>query len=161
MRSPTTIAPQAAPARALRRVGLFCFISWAVFVAAALRLVPVSGSPENLLRLAVAVLGTAVALFAVARAGTWPRLLYLLGVAYLAYFASASDWHDLWEVAAVPAEGAAETLAVTLELAARVVVKDFATALYLRALAQAYDLVLMPLAQVVVTVYLARALLRR
>lgn len=146
--------------RTLRRIGLFCFVSWAVFVGVALRLVPVSGSPENLVRLGVAVLGTAIALFAVARRGTWPRLLYLLSIGYLAYFASGSGWHDLWEVAAVPAETAAETLALTLELAGRVVVKDFTDARYAPALSRFYDLLLMPLAQLVLTLYLARALLK-
>lgn len=147
--------------RTLRRIGLFCFVSWAVFVAVALRLLPVSGSPENFLRLGVAVLGAAIALFAVARRGTWPRLLYLLSIGYLAYFASGSGWHDLWQVAAVPADDAAETLALTLELAGRVVMKDFTDARYAPALSRVYDLLLMPVAQLVLTIYLARTLLKR
>jgi hypothetical protein len=147
--------------RALRRIGMFCFASWAVFVAAAMRLAALSGSPENQLRFGVAVIGTAVALFAVARAGTWPRTLYLLSIGYLAYFAAGSGWQELWQVATVPADGVAETLAVTLELAARVVEKDFASGRYAPALARAYDLALMPLAQLVVVVYLARTLLRK
>jgi hypothetical protein len=137
---------------------MFCFVSWAVFVAAALRLVAPS-SPESQLRLAVAVLGAAIALFAVARAGTWPRVLYLLSVGYLAYFAAGSGWHGLWRVAAVPADGVAETLALTFELAGRLVLKDFAAARYAPALAQAYELAVMPVTQLIVVVYLARALL--
>lgn len=147
--------------RALRRIGLFCFISWAVFVAAALRIEGLAFSADNHLRLAIAVIGTAVALFAVVRAGTWPRVLYLLAVGYLAYFAAGSAWHPLWQVAAVPAEGAAETLAITIELATRVILKDFASARYGPGLAQAYDLALMPAAQLVVLVYLARSLIGR
>ena len=138
---------------------MFCFVSWAVFVAAAMRLIGLSNSPESQLRLAIALVGTAIALFAVARAGTWPRLLYLLTIGYLAYFAAGSGWHGLWRVAAVPAEGIAETLALTLELAGRVVLKDLASARYAPALAQAYDLALMPVTQLVVMVYLARSLL--
>jgi hypothetical protein len=147
--------------RALRRIGLFCFISWALFIAAALRLVTVSSPSEGMLRLAVAVIGTAVALFAVARAGTWPRLLYLLSIGYLAYFAAGSSWHGLWQVAAVPAEGVAETLAVTLELAARVFLKELAASRHALALAEAYELALMPVTQVVVMVYLARCLMKK
>lgn len=67
----------------------------------------------------------------------------------------------MWQVATVPADGVAETLAVTFELAARVVEKDFASGRYAPALARAYDLALMPLAQLTVVVYLARALLHR
>lgn len=145
--------------RSLRRLGMFCFISWAVFVAVAMRLF--FTGPEGPLRLVVAVIGAAVALFAVARAGAWPRVLYMLSIGYLAYFAAGSSWYALWEVAAVPAEGTAETLAVTLELAARVVAGDFAAARYVPALAQAYDLAIMPAAQLIVMIYLARALLRR
>jgi hypothetical protein len=137
-----------------------CFVAWAAFIAAALRLVPLSAGGEGYLRLAVAVIGAAIALFAVARAGGWPRLLYLLSVGYLAYFAASSGWHGLWQVAAVPADGVAETLALTLELAARVVMEQLAAARYAPALATTYDLALMPLAQLVVMVYLARELLR-
>ena len=147
--------------RRLRRIGLFCFVSWAVFAAAALRLFGLAGGPESYLRLAIAAVGTAVALYAVARTGPWPRVLYLLTVGYLAYFAAGSSWHALWQIAAVPAEGAAETLAVAFELATRVVLQDLATERYAPALALAYDLVVMPVAQVTVAVYLARALLRR
>src|SRR5262245_503026 len=151
-----------AQVRALRRIGMFCFISWAVFAAAALRLVGLSGGgAESHLRLGVAVIGAAVALFAVARSGTWPRLLYMLAIGYLAYFAAGSGWHALWEVAAVPAEGMAETLALTLELAARVTLKEFAAARYGSAFAQAYDFVLMPAAQLLIVLYLARTLLGR
>lgn len=119
-------------------------------------------SPENHLRLAVALIGTAVALFAVARAGGWPRLLYLLCVGYLAYFAAGSAWHGLWQVAAVaPTEGVAETLAVTIELSVRVIAKQLASGRYALGLAQAYDLALMPVLQLVVLLYLARALIKR
>ena len=76
------------------------------------------------LRLAVAVAGAAVALFTVARAGGWPRVLYLLSVGYLAYFAAGSAWRGLWQVAAAaPTDGMAETLAVTLELAGRIIAR--------------------------------------
>jgi hypothetical protein len=150
-----------APDRKLRRIGLFCFISWAVFIAAALRLISLSGGQEGYLRLAIAAVGTAVALYAVVRAGAWPRVLYLLTIGYLAYFAAGSSWYALWQVAAVPAEGAAETLAVAFELATRMVLHDLATERYAPALALAYDLVVMPMAQVTVAVYLARALLQR
>lgn len=143
----------------MRRVGLFCFVSWATLVAAALRFEGVMLSPENHLRLAVAMIGTAVALFAVARAGSWPRLLYLLCVGYFAYFAAASAWHDLWQVAAVPAESASETLALTLELAMRLGAKYFTAQRYGLAFAHAYDLAIMPLAQLVATLFLARAML--
>jgi len=121
----------------------------------------VAFSEENHLRLAVAAIGTAVALYAVTRAGVWPRVLYLLAVGYLAYFAAASGWHGLWRVAVVPAEGLAQTLALTLELAMRLVAKDVASERYGLALAHAYDLGVMPMLQVVVLVYLARAMLRR
>jgi len=159
----TALAAQASDAidRRLRRIGLFCFVSWAVFAAAALRLAALTPGPEGFLRLSIAAIGAAIALFAVARSGTWPRLLYLLSIGYLAYFAAGSSWHGLWQVAAVPAEGAAETLAIAFELATRVVLHDLATERYAPALALAYDLVVMPVAQVTVAVYLARALLRR
>lgn len=137
-----------------------CFVTWAAFIAAALRLAPFATGGEGYLRLAVALIGAAIALFAVARAGSWPRLLYLLSVGYLAYFAAASAWQGLWEVAAVPADGATETLALTLELAARVVMEQLAAGRYAPALATAYDLALMPVAQLALMVYLARALLR-
>ena len=116
---------------------------------------------ENHLRLAVAATGTAVALFAVARAGAWPRVLYLLSVGYLAYFAAGSAWYGLWEVASVPAEGPAQTLALTLELGMRLIAKEIAAGRYGLAAAEAWDLALMPLVQVVVLVYLARAMLRQ
>jgi len=147
--------------RRLRRIGLFCFVSWAVFAAAALRLISLAGGAEGHLRLAIAAVGTAVALYAVARSGAWPRVLYLLTIGYLAYFAAGSSWHSLWQVAAVPAEGAAETLAVAFELATRVVLHELATERYAPALALAYDLLIMPMAQIAVAIYLARALLRR
>jgi hypothetical protein len=150
-----------APDRSLRRIGLFCFISWAVFIAAALRLIGLSGGQDGYLRLVIAAIGTLVALYAVARAGAWPRVLYLLTIGYLAYFAAGSSWHALWQVAAVPAEGVAETLAVSLELATRVVLHELATARYAPALALAYDLAVMPVSQISVAVYLARALLKR
>src|SRR5712671_693944 len=125
----------------LRRIGLLCFLCWAVFAAAALRLEGVFRSPENDLRLAVAVIGVAVALFTVARAGGWPRVLYLLSVGYLAYFAAGSAWHELWQVAAAAqTEGAAETLAVTIELAIRIIAKQLAAGREGLALAQTYDL---------------------
>jgi hypothetical protein len=117
-------------------------------------------SPENHLRLAVAAIGAAIALFAVARAGTWPRLLYLLAIGYFAYFAAASVWYDLWQVAAVPAEGVAQTLALSLELAWRLVAKQIASQRWGLGLAQAYDLALMPIAQLVIVVFLARAMLK-
>lgn len=117
-------------------------------------------NPENHLRLAIAMAGTAAALFAVARAGSWPRLLYLLGVGYFAYFAAASAWRDLWQVATVPAEGAAETFALTLELAMRLGARYFASERYGLAFAHAYDLVVMPLAQLVATLFLARTMLQ-
>ena len=82
-------------------------------------------------------------------------------IGYLAYFAAGSCWHSLWQVAAVPAEGAAETLAVAFELATRVVLHELATERYAPALALAYDLLIMPMAQIAVAIYLARALLRR
>lgn len=108
----------------------------------------------------MAIIGTAIALYAVARAGTWPRVLYLLSVGYLAYFAAGSAWHGLWRVAAVPAEGPAQTLALTLELAMRVVEKQIAAERYGLALAQAWDFALMPLAQLVILIYLARSMLK-
>ena len=118
-------------------------------------------TPENHLRLAVAVIGAAVALFAVARSGAWPRLLYLLSVGYLAYFAAGGAWHGLWQVAAVPAEGPAQTLALTLELAMRLIMELAASERYGLAFAQAWDLVAMPVVQVVILVYLARAMLKQ
>lgn len=155
-----TAAAQAPADRTLRRVGLICFISWACFVAAALRFEGLIRSPENHLRLEVAAIGTGIALFAVIRAGAWPRLLYLLAVGYMAYFAAASAWHGLWQVATVPSGGAAETLAVTLELAARLIAKQVASGRYALATAHAYDLAFMPVVQLVVLVYLARAVLQ-
>jgi len=116
---------------------------------------------ENHLRLAVAAIGTAVALYAVARPGAWPRLLYLLSVGYLAYFAAGTAWLGLWQVAAVPAEGPAQTLALTLELAMRLVMELAAGGRYGLAFAQAWDLVAMPVLQVVILVYLARAMLKQ
>ena len=148
-----------AQVRSLRRIGLFSFVCWAILVAAALRLEALERSPENHLRLATAAIGTAVALFAVLRAGTWPRLLYLLAAVYFGYFAAASGWHAHWRVAAVPAESAAETLALTLELAWRVVAKQLGSDATGLALAQIYDLALMPLAQLAVLVNLVRSLL--
>ena len=126
-----------------------------------MRLEGVAFSAENHLRLAVAAVGTAVALFAVARAGAWPRLLYLLSVGYLAYFVAGSAWYGLAEIAAVPAEGPAQKLALTLELAVRVVASEVASQRYGLAFAHAYDLAAMPLLQLVILVYLARAVLRR
>lgn len=153
-------SPQDPATRRLRRIGLLSFFCWAVFIAAALRFEGVVRSPENHLRLAVAVIGAAVALFTVARVGGWPRVLYLLSVGYLAYFAAASAWHGLWQVAAAaPTEGAAETLAVTLELAIRVVAKQLAAGREALALAQTYDLAIMPIVQVIIVVYLARVLI--
>jgi hypothetical protein len=152
-------SPQDPATRTLRRIGLFCFICWAILVAAALLLEGALRSPDNDLRFAVAVIGTAIALFTVARAGGWPRVLYLLSIGYLAYFAAASAWLGLWRVAAAaPTEGVAETLAVTLELAIRVVAKEFAAGRDAPALAHAYDLAVMPIAQLIVVVYLARVL---
>jgi len=153
-------APQDPATRRLRRLGLFFFFCWAMFVAAALRFEGVLRSPENHLRLAVAVIGAAVALFTVARAGGWPRILYLLSVGYLAYFTAGSAWHGLWQVAAVaPTEGVAETLAVTLELAIRIIAGQIDAGREALALAQAYDLVLMPVAQLLIVMYLARVLI--
>ena len=153
-------APQDPATRRLRRIGLLSFFCWAMFVAAALRFEGVVRSPENHLRLAVAVIGAAVALFTVARAGGWPRILYLLSVGYLAYFTAGSAWHGLWQVAAVaPTEGVAETLAVTLELAIRIVAGQIDAGREALALAQAYDLVLMPVAQLLIVLYLARLLI--
>ena len=143
----------------LRRVGLFSFVCWAGFIAAAIRFEGLMRSPENHLRLAVALIGAALALFAVARAGSWPRLLYLLSMGYFAYFAAVSAWYDLWQVAAVPAEGIAQTLAFSIELALRMVVKEFTLQRWGLGLAQAHDLVLMPIAQLVILVFLARAML--
>jgi hypothetical protein len=131
-----------------------------MFVAAALRFEGVVRSSENHLRLAVAVIGAAVALFTIARAGGWPRMLYLLSVGYLAYFAAASAWQGLWQVAAAaPTEGMAETLAVTLELAIRVIAQQVDAGREALALAQAYDLVLMPATQLLIVMYLARVLI--
>ena len=63
-------------------------------------------SPDNDLRFAVAVIGTAIALFTVVRPAAGRALLYLLSIGYLAYFAAASAWHGLWRVAAAaPTEG--------------------------------------------------------
>lgn len=147
-------------ARTLRRIGLLSFICWAIFVAAALRLEAVARGPDNDLRLAVAVVGAAIALFTIARAGSWPRVLYLLSVGYLAYFAAGSAWRGLWQVAAAaPTEGTAETLAVTLELAGRIIARQLAAGREVLALAQAYDLAVMPMVQLIVVVYLARLLI--
>jgi hypothetical protein len=148
-------------ARALRRIGLLSFICWAIFVAAAVRLEGVARGPDNHLRLAVAIVGAAVALFTVVRAGGWPRVLYLLSVGYLAYFAAASAWQGLWQVAAAaPTEDMAETLAVTLELAIRVTAGQLAAGREVLAFAQAYDLAVMPLIQLVSVIYLARTMLK-
>jgi hypothetical protein len=148
-------SPQDPATRTLRRVGLLCFVCWAMFVAAAVSFEGVARSAENHLRFAVAVVGTPNALFAVFR----PRVLYLLSVGYLAYFAAASAWQGLWQVAAAaPTEGVAETLAVTLELAMRIIAKEFAAGRDAFALAQAYDLAVMPIVQLMVVVYLARVL---
>lgn len=152
-------AAQAPADRRLRHVGLFCFICWACFVLAALRFEALTRSPENHLRLAVALIGTGIALFCVMRAGSWPRLLYLLSVGYAAYFA-ASPWRGLWQVAVVPAESIAETFAMTLELASRLIARQLASERYAMAAAQAYDLAVMPAMQLVVLVYLVRALIR-
>ncbi|HXU43344.1 MAG TPA: hypothetical protein VN675_13530 [Burkholderiales bacterium] len=153
-------APQDPATRRLRWIGLLSFFCWAMFVAAALRFEGVARSPENHLRLAVAVIGAAVALFTVARAGGWPRLLYLLTVGYLAYFAAGSAWHELWHVAAAaPTEGVAETLAVTFELAYRIVAGQLDAGREALALAQAFDLVFMPVVQLVIVLYLARVLI--
>lgn len=116
-------------------------------------------SPENHLRLAVAMIGAAIALFAIARAGSWPRLLYLLSTGYFAYFAAASAWYDLWQVAAVPAEGVVQTLALSIELAARVVAREFALQRWGLGLAHTHDLALMPVAQLLILVFLVRAML--
>src|SRR5260221_10405642 len=103
-------SPQDPAIRRLRHIGLLSFFCWAMFVAAALRFEGVVRSQENHLRLAVAVIGIAVAVFTVARAGGWPRVLYLLSVGYLAYFAAGSAWHGLWQgAAAAPVDGPAET----------------------------------------------------
>ena len=152
-------SPQDPAIRTLRRIGLFTFFCWATFVAAALPLHVVARSQESYLRLLVAVVGAAVVLFTVARAGAWPRVLYLLAVGYLAYFAAASAWHGLWPVAAVPTEGMGETLAVTVELAIRVTAKHLASGRPTLALAQAYDLAIMPVVQLILAVYLARVLI--
>ena len=153
-------APQDPATRRLRQIGLLSFFCWAMFVAAALRFEGVLRSPENHLRLAVAVIGAAVALFTVARAGGWPRILYLLSVGYFAYFTAGSAWHGLWQVAAVaPTEGVAETLAVTLELAIRIIAGQIDAGREAFAVAQAYDLVLMPVAQLLIVMYLARVLI--
>jgi hypothetical protein len=153
-------APQDPATRRLRRIGLLSFFCWAMFVAAALRFEGVVRSSENHLRLAVAVIGAAVALFTIARAGGWPRMLYLLSVGYLAYFAAASAWQGLWQVAAAArTEGMAETLAVTLELAIRVIAQQVDAGREALALAQAYDLVLMPATQLLIVMYLARVLI--
>jgi hypothetical protein len=66
----------------------------------------------------------------------------------------------LWQVAAAaPTEGMAETLAVTLELAIRVIAQQVDAGREALALAQAYDLVLMPVAQLLIVMYLVRALI--
>ncbi len=125
---------------------------------AAMRFEGLLRSPENHLRLALAAAGTALTLFAVLRRGTWPRLLYLVSVGYVAYFASASAWGGLWRVAAVaPTDGGAEMFAVAVELGARLVMQELASGNTALALAQAYDLAIMPLAQLVVALYTLRA----
>jgi hypothetical protein len=155
-------SPREPATRWLRRIELSSFLCWATFAAAALRLEGVARSAENDLRLSVAVLGTAIALFTVARAGGWPRVLYLLSVGYLAYFAAGSAWQGLWQVAAAaPTEGAAETLAVTFELAIRVIAQQLDAGRDALALAQTYDLVLMPIVQLILVLYLARVLIVR
>lgn len=148
------------PKSSLRRLALFSFVCWAIFVFAALRLEGVVRNPENHLRLAVALGGAATALFTVARTGGWPRLLYLACVGYFAYFAAAAPWHGLRQLASVQAEGVAETLSLAVELAWRMVAKQVAAERYALAFAQAYDFALMPLIQLVILVYLARALIR-
>lgn len=153
-------AAQAPADRTLRRAGLFCFVCWACFIVAALRFEGQMRSPENHLRLAVAVIGTGIALFCVLRAGGWPRLLYLLSVGYAAYFAAGSAWHSLWEVATVTAESTAETFTMTLELASRLIARQLASGRYAMATAQAYDLAFMPAMQLVVLLYLVRAVIR-
>lgn len=152
--------PQAPADRTLRRVGLFCFICWACFVFAALRFEGLTRGPENHLRLAVAAIGAAIALFCVLRAGNWPRLLYLLSVGYAAWFAAGSPWLGLWQVATVQAGSIAETLTVTLELAWRLIARQFASERYAMAAALAYDLALMPAMQLGVLLYLIRAVIR-
>jgi hypothetical protein len=88
-------------------------------------------------------------------------VLYLLSVGYLAYFAAASAWQGLWQVAAAaPTEDMAETLAVTLELAIRVTAGQLAAGREVLAFAQAYDLAVMPLIQLVSVIYLARTMLK-
>ena len=150
-----------APAdRTLRRVGLFCFLCWACFVGAALRFEGLMRTPENHLRLAAAVIGTGIALFCVIRAGSWPRLLYLLAVGYAAYFAAGSPWQGLWQVAALPAETTVETFRLTLELASRLIAGQLASERYAMAAALAYDLALMPAMQAVMLLYLARAVIK-
>ena len=144
----------------MRRLALFSFVCWAVFLFVALRHEGVVRTPENHLRFAVALGGAALTLFTVARAGEWPRLLYLACVGYFAYFAAGSPWHGLWQIAAVPADGPAETLALTFELAGRTLAKQLAAERYALAFAQVYDLAVMPLIQLVALLYLARALIR-
>jgi hypothetical protein len=59
----------------------------------------------------------------------------------------------------VLADGPAETLALTFELAWRTVGRELDAGRHVLALAWAYDLALMPLVQLAVIVHLARALL--
>ncbi|MEA3195633.1 MAG: hypothetical protein QOD26_3966 [Betaproteobacteria bacterium] len=113
------------------------------------------------MRLAVAVIGAGISLFCVLRAGSWPRLLYLLSVGYAAYFAAASAWQGLWQVAAVATENAAETFTVSLELALRLIARQLASGRYAMATALAYDLAFMPIMQLVVLLYLVRAVMRK
>jgi len=82
-------------------------------------------------------------------------------VGYLAYFAAAGGWYSLWEVATVPAEGPAQTLALSLELALRMVENALTSGRNGLALALAHDLVIMPATQIVVLIYLARSMLKR
>ena len=133
-----------------------------MFAMAAVRFEGLALSAENHLRFAVAVAGALLTLFTVLRPGPGPRLLYRVTIAYIAYFFAGSAWGGLWRVAAVaPTDGAAEILAVTIELAARLVTSEFASGKPYLALAQLYDLALMPLAQLVTGLYLVRAMLSR
>ena len=147
--------------RSLRRLALLCFVSWAAFVAAALRLAIVERTPESELRLGFALIATAIALFAVLRAGAWPKLLYVLAAGYFGYFVAASGWHELWRIAEVPADGPAETLALALELAVRAAAKQLRSGAAGLALAQGYELAVMPLVQLLLLVRFARTLLTR
>jgi hypothetical protein len=137
---------------------LFAFCCWALFAMAAMRFEGTERTPENHLRLALAAAGTALTLFAVLRAGTWPRLLYLVSVSYLAYFAAGGAWGSLWQIAAIaPTDTVGETLALTLELAYRLCLKENSAGNAALALAQAYDLAVMPLVQLMIAIYAMRA----